>query len=80
MKNVRKAHRNSCTSWVSLSPQKDSLGKGSYSPTVNGGKHMTWNIYAAVEKKSEGKSAQLIREMKQEIAAIRAQAKTGRKR
>jgi len=38
---------------------------------------MARNIYAATKEECEEKLAELIREMKQKIAAIKAQAKTG---
>ena len=45
-------------------------------PIVNG-KRMARNIYAATKEECEEKLAELIREMKQKIAAIKAQAKAG---
>ena len=41
------------------------------------GKRMARNIYAATKEECEEKLAELIREMKQKIAAIKAQAKAG---
>lgn len=54
----------------------DHLWEGRYSPKVNG-KRMARNIYASTEAECEEKLAQLIREMKMEIAGLRTQAKAG---
>ena len=45
------------------------LWEGRYSPKVNG-KRMTRNIYAQTEAECEEKLAQLIAQMKEEIAAL----------
>ena len=50
------------------------LWEGRYSPIVNG-KRMARNIYAKTEAECEEKLAELIREMKAEIAAGKKQAK-----
>lgn len=47
--------------------------EGRYSPTVNG-KRLARNVYASTVEGCEQKLAQLIREMKQEIAARKAKA------
>ena len=52
----------------------DHLWEGRYSPKVNG-KRMARNIYAPTETECEEKLAQLIVQMKEEIAVLRAQAK-----
>lgn len=57
-----------------ISQINDHLWEGRYSPTVNG-KRMARNIYAPTEEEFEKKLAQLIREMKQEIASMKAQEK-----
>lgn len=54
----------------------DHLWEGRYSPKVNG-KRMARNIYAPTEAECEEKLAQLIAEMKEEIADLRTQAKAG---
>ena len=54
----------------------DHLWEGRYSPKVNG-KRMARNIYAQTEAECEEKLAQMIREMKMEIANLRTQAKAG---
>ena len=54
----------------------DHLWEGRYSPKVNG-KRMARNIYAPTEDECEEKLAQLIVQMKAEIAVLRAQAKAG---
>ncbi len=54
----------------------DQLWEGRYSPKVNG-KRMTRNIYAHSEEECEEKLAELIKEVKEEIATLRVQAKTG---
>lgn len=60
-----------CVSQIS-----DQLWEGRYSPKVNG-KRMARNVYAHSEEECEEKLAKLIEEMKEEIAALRAQAKAG---
>ncbi len=54
----------------------DQLWEGRYSPKVNG-KRMARNIYAPTEAECEKKLAQLIAQMKEEIADLHAQAKAG---
>jgi len=54
----------------------DHLWEGRYSPKVNG-KRMARNIYAPTEAECEKKLAQLIVQMKKEIAALRAQTEVG---
>ena len=54
----------------------DRLWEGRYSPKVNG-KRMARNVYAKTEAECEAKLAELIREMKVEIAALRTQSKAG---
>ena len=60
-----------CVSQIS-----DQLWEGRYSPKVNG-KRMARNVYAHSEEECEAKLAKLIEEMKEELAALRTQAKTG---
>ena len=60
-----------CVSQIS-----DQLWEGRYSPKVNG-KRMARNVYAHSEEECEEKLAELIEEMKEELAALRTQAKTG---
>ena len=50
------------------------LWEGRYSPKVNG-KRMARNVYATTEAECEAKLAELIREMKAEIAALQTQSK-----
>ena len=50
------------------------LREGRYSPKTNG-KRMARNIYAPTEAECEEKLAQLISQMKEEIADLRARAK-----
>ncbi len=54
----------------------DRLWEGRYSPKVNG-KRMTRNVYASTEAECEEKLAEMILQMKKEIAALRAQVKAG---
>jgi len=54
----------------------DHLWEGRYSPKVNG-KRMARNIYAPTEAECEEKLAQLISQMKEKIADLRARAKVG---
>ena len=54
----------------------DHLWEGRYSPKVNG-KRIAWNIYAPTEAECEKKLAQLIAQLKEEIADLHAQAKAG---
>lgn len=54
----------------------DHLWEGRYSPKVNG-KRMARNIYAPTEAECEEELAQLIVQMKAEIADLRARAKAG---
>ena len=55
---------------------RDHLWEGRYSPTFNG-KRMVRNVYPCIEEECEKNLAELIRGMKQEIAAMKAQAKAG---
>ena len=48
-------------------PDQGSFIGGVLLPIVNG-KHMAWNVYAKAEEKCEEKLAELITEIKQEIA------------
>ena len=59
-----------------ISQINDHLWEGRYSPKVNG-KRMAWNVYAKTGPECEVKLAELIREMKAEIAALRTQSKAG---
>ena len=52
----------------------DHLREGRYSPVVNG-RRMTRNVYAKTEAECEMKLAELIREMKEEIAAAKEHRK-----
>lgn len=54
----------------------DHLWEGRYSPKVNG-KRMVRNIYAPTEEVCEQKLTELIQEMKQEFAPLRAGKKAG---
>ena len=54
----------------------DHLWEGRYSPKVSG-KRMARNIYAPTKAECEEKLAQLIEQMKEEIADLRVQAKAG---
>jgi len=54
----------------------DHLWEGRYSPKVNG-KRMARNVYAPTEAECEEKLAQLIVQMKEEFAVLRAQEKSG---
>ena len=68
-KGQRRKPGTGCVSQIN-----DHLWEGRYSPTVNG-KRMARNIYAPTEEECEEKLAALIREMKQEIAAMKEQEK-----
>ena len=57
-----------------ISQINDHLWEGRYSPKVNG-KRMSQNVYAKTEAECEAKLAELIREMKAEIAAEKDRAK-----
>ena len=57
-----------------ISQINDHLWEGRYSPKVNG-KRMARNVYATTEAECEAKLAELIREMKAEIAALQTQSK-----
>ena len=59
-----------------ISQINDHLWEGRYSPTVSG-KCVARNVYACTEEECEKKLAQLIREMKQEIVAMKAHPKAG---
>lgn len=54
----------------------DHLWEGRYSPKVNG-KRMARNVYAHSEEECEEKLAKLIEEIKEGLAALRAQARAG---
>ena len=51
------------------------LWEGRYTPTYPDGKRHPRNVYAHSEEECEAKLAQLIREMKAEIAMLKAKAK-----
>ena len=70
-KGQRRKPGTGCVSQIS-----ETLWEGRYSPTING-KRMARNVYAKTEKECEEKLAALIREMKQEFAAMKTQAKAG---
>ena len=55
-----------------ISRINDRLWEGRYSPRVNG-KRMARNVYAKTEAECEEKLARMIREMKEEFAALRKQ-------
>lgn len=59
-----------------ISQISDRLWEGRYSPKVNG-RRMARNVYAKTEAECEEKLAELIRETKREIAALRTQSKAG---
>ena len=59
-----------------ISQINDHLWEGRYSPKVNG-RRMARNVYAKTEAECEEKLAELIRETKREIAALRTQSKAG---
>lgn len=54
-----------------ISQINDHLWEGRYSPVVNG-RRMARNVYAKTEAECEEKLAELIRQMKSEIAAEKA--------
>lgn len=68
-KGQRRKPGTGCVSQIN-----DHLWEGRYSPIVNG-KRMARNVYAKTETECEKKLAELIREMKAEIAAGKEQAK-----
>ena len=70
-KGQRRKPGTGCVSQIN-----DHLWEGRYSPSVNG-KRMARNVYAATEEECEEKVAQLIHEMKREIAARNAEKKAG---
>ena len=70
-KGLRRKPGTGCISQIN-----DHLWEGRYSPIVNGTR-MARNVYAATEAECEEKLAQLIREMKREIAAMKTQTKAG---
>ena len=70
-KGQRRKPGTGCVSQIN-----DHLWDGRYSPTVNG-KRMVRNVYASTEEECEEKLAELIREMKQEIATMKAHPKAG---
>ena len=63
--------RTGCVSQIN-----DQLWAGRYSHKVNG-KRMAWNVYARIQEACEEKLAKLITEMKEELAALRTQARAG---
>ena len=54
----------------------DHLWEGRYSPKVNG-KRIARNVYASTEEECEQKLAELIAEMKKDLAALKANQKAG---
>ena len=70
-KGQRRKPGTGCVSQIS-----ENLWEGRYSPTVSG-KRVARNVYACTEEECEKKLAQLILEMKQEIAAMKAHPKAG---
>ena len=66
-KGQRRKPGTGCVSQIN-----DHLWEGRYSPIVNG-KRMACNVYASTEEECEEKLAELIREMEQEIASMKAQ-------
>ena len=60
-----------------VSQINENLWEGRYSPRLPNGTRLARNVYAHSEEECEQKLSQLIREMKQEIAAMKAQAKAG---
>ena len=68
-KSQRRKPGTGCVSQIN-----DHLWEGRYSPIVNG-RRMARNVYAKTEAESEEKLAELIREMKAEIAARKNQEK-----
>lgn len=67
-KGQRRKPGTGCVSQIN-----ENLWEGRYSPTVNG-KRMARNVYAKTEEECEEKLANLIQEMKQEIAARKVTA------
>ena len=68
-KGQRRKPGTGCVSQIN-----DHLWEGRYSPIVNG-RRMARNVYAKTEAECEEKLAELIREMKAEIAARKNQEK-----
>ena len=68
-KGQRRKPGTGCVSQIN-----DYLWEGRYSPIING-KRMARNVYAKTEAECEKKLAELIQEMKAEIAAGKEQAK-----
>ena len=56
----------------------ENLWEGRYSPRLPDGSRLARNVYAHSEEECEAKLAELIVEMKAEIAAARAEQKMGR--
>lgn len=56
--------------------REDGRWEGRYSPRVNG-KRMTRNVYTKTEAECEEKLTRMIREMKEELAALRKQETAG---
>ena len=68
-KGQRRKPGTGCVSQIN-----ENLWEGRYSPRLPNGTRLARNIYAHSEEECEQKRAQLIREMKQEIAARKAKA------
>lgn len=71
-KGQRRKPGTGCVSQIN-----ENLWEGWYSPRLPNGTRLARNVYAHSEEECEQKLSQLIREMKQEIAAMKAQAKAG---
>lgn len=71
-KGQRRKPGTGCVSQIN-----ENLWEGRYSPRLPNGTRLARNVYAHSEEECEQKLSQLIREMKQEIAAMKAQAKAG---
>lgn len=71
-KGQRRKPGTGCVSQIN-----DHLWEGRYSPIWPDGKKHNRNVYAPTEVECEEKLAALISEMKQEIASMKAQTKTG---
>lgn len=71
-KGQRRKPGTGCVSQIN-----ENLWEGRYSPRLPNGTRLARNVYAHSGEECEQKLSQLIREMKQEIAAMKAQAKAG---
>ena len=60
-----------------ISQINENLWEGRYSPRLPNGTRLARNVYAHSEEECEQKLAQLIREMKRKIAAMKTQTKAG---